>query len=82
MLSERAELEMKYAKGLKQWSRKWEDAVNKSPEYGTLENSVKALTVEANETAGKNSLISSPNSSSEFDFSSLPRIHSYEVTKI
>ena len=53
MLSERAELEMKYAKGLKQWSRKWEDAVNKSPEYGTLENAVKALTVEANETAGK-----------------------------
>ena len=53
MLSERAELEMKYAKGLKQWSRKWEDAVNKSPEYGSLENAVKSLTVEANETAGR-----------------------------
>ena len=37
LMSERAELEMKYAKGLKQWRRKWEDVINKGPEYGSLE---------------------------------------------
>ena len=52
LINERAELEMKYAKGLKLWSRKWEDAINKGPEYGTLEQAVKSLTVEATETAG------------------------------
>jgi len=51
LIHERAELELKYAKGLKTWSRKWEDAVNKGPEYGSLELTMKNLTVEANETA-------------------------------
>jgi len=51
LIHERADLELKYAKGLKTWSRKWEDAVNKGPEYGSLEQTLKSVTVEANETA-------------------------------
>lgn len=51
LINERAELEMKYAKGLKLWSRKWDDTINKGPEYGTLEQAMKSLTTEANETA-------------------------------
>lgn len=51
LIHERADLELKYAKGLKTWSRKWEDTINKGSEYGSLEQSMKSLTVEANETA-------------------------------
>lgn len=51
LMQERADLELKYAKGLKTWSRKWEDAIAKGPEYGSLEQAMKCLTVEANETA-------------------------------
>ncbi|KAL5252556.1 hypothetical protein ACHWQZ_G015364 [Mnemiopsis leidyi] len=51
LIHERSELELKYAKGLKTWSRKWEDAISKGPEYGSLEQTMKSLTVEANETA-------------------------------
>ena len=29
LIQERAELELKYAKSLKAWSRKWEDTTNK-----------------------------------------------------
>lgn len=51
LIQERAELELRYAKSLKAWSRKWEDTTNKGPEYGTLEQAMKSMTVEANETA-------------------------------
>ena len=51
LVAERAEIEYKYAKMLKGFSRKWEDAINKGPEYGSTELAMKALTIEANETA-------------------------------
>ena len=47
MAQERAELEAKYSKSLQQWSRKWEEFVNKGPEYGTLQNGWRSLLQEA-----------------------------------
>ena len=38
-IGERAELEMKYAKGLKTWAKKWEDVSIKGPEYGSMVHS-------------------------------------------
>ena len=42
MVQERMEMETKYIKHLQQWSRKWDDYVTKSPEYGSLESGWKA----------------------------------------
>lgn len=50
-IGERAELEMKYAKGLKTWAKKWEDATIKGPEYGSMVHTMKSLSREAEETA-------------------------------
>jgi hypothetical protein len=46
MVHERSEIEAKYSKSLQQWSKKWEDCINKGPEYGTLENGWKAILIE------------------------------------
>lgn len=52
MTQERAEIEAKYSKNLHQWSKKWEDLVNKGPEYGaTLQNGWKTLLHEASRQA-------------------------------
>ena len=43
MIQERIETEGKYVKHLQQWSKKWDDLVAKSSEYGSLENGWKSL---------------------------------------
>lgn len=42
MSQEKAEIELKYAKSLQHWSKKWDDLVVKGPEYGSLEVGWKA----------------------------------------
>ena len=37
MLQERSEIELKYAKSLKIWKKRWEEIVDKGPDYGTSE---------------------------------------------
>lgn len=34
LVTERAEMEKNYAKGLKTWAKKWNDIIEKGPEYG------------------------------------------------
>lgn len=51
MAQERAEIEAKYARGLKQWAKKWEDVISKGFEYGSLETGWKASLREAIEIA-------------------------------
>lgn len=51
MIQERSYIESKYVKHLRQWSKKWEEYANKGPEYGTLENGWKSLTLEASRQA-------------------------------
>ncbi|XP_066257202.1 protein kinase C and casein kinase substrate in neurons protein 1 isoform X3 [Euwallacea similis] len=47
LVNERAEIEKNYAKALKAWSKKWNDIVEKGPEYGTTEAAWKGVLVEA-----------------------------------
>ncbi|CAG9828064.1 unnamed protein product [Diabrotica balteata] len=47
LVSERADIERNYAKSLKAWSKKWNDAIEKGPEYGTTEAAWKGALVEA-----------------------------------
>ncbi|XP_060532593.1 protein kinase C and casein kinase substrate in neurons protein 1 isoform X1 [Cylas formicarius] len=47
LVSERAEIEKNYAKALKVWSKKWNDLIEKGPEYGTTEAAWKGVLVEA-----------------------------------
>ncbi|XP_072047590.1 protein kinase C and casein kinase substrate in neurons protein 2-like isoform X2 [Amphiura filiformis] len=47
LISERAEIEKKYAKMLKHWSKKWNDLIDKGPEYGTIKSAWKAALTEA-----------------------------------
>ncbi|XP_071830818.1 protein kinase C and casein kinase substrate in neurons protein 1-like isoform X5 [Apostichopus japonicus] len=47
LLQERAEIEKKYAKSLKQWSTKWHGVIDKGPEYGTNKSAWKATLTEA-----------------------------------
>ncbi|XP_074037812.1 protein kinase C and casein kinase substrate in neurons protein Synd isoform X5 [Leptinotarsa decemlineata] len=47
LVSERAEIEKTYAKALKAWSKKWNDSIEKGPEYGTTEAAWKGVLVEA-----------------------------------
>ncbi|RXG73600.1 Protein kinase C and casein kinase substrate in neurons protein 1 [Armadillidium vulgare] len=37
LIQERADIEKEYAKRLKEWSKKWNSAIKKGPEYGTTE---------------------------------------------
>ncbi|XP_050509058.1 protein kinase C and casein kinase substrate in neurons protein 1 isoform X2 [Diabrotica virgifera virgifera] len=47
LVGERADIERNYAKSLKAWSKKWNDAIEKGPEYGTTEAAWKGALVEA-----------------------------------
>jgi len=47
LVVERAEIEKMYAQKLKQWAVKWNNAIEKGPEYGTTEAAWKAVLVEA-----------------------------------
>lgn len=51
LLAERAEIEGLYATKLEGWSRKWNDLVNKGPEYGTVKSSWLNITSEADKLA-------------------------------
>ena len=47
MAQERAEIEAKYVRNLQSWSKKWDDAIGKGPEYGTYEMGWRASCREA-----------------------------------
>lgn len=47
LANERAEIEKSYAKSLKSWSKKWNDLIEKGPEYGTTEAAWKGILGEA-----------------------------------
>ncbi|XP_037086793.1 LOW QUALITY PROTEIN: protein kinase C and casein kinase substrate in neurons protein 2-like [Pollicipes pollicipes] len=47
LVLERSEIEKSYAKSLKAWSKRWNDLIEKGPEYGTAEAAWKASLVEA-----------------------------------
>ncbi|XP_018568766.1 protein kinase C and casein kinase substrate in neurons protein 1 isoform X3 [Anoplophora glabripennis] len=47
LVNERADIEKNYAKALKAWSKKWNDSIEKGPEYGTTEAAWKGVLVEA-----------------------------------
>ncbi|CAF1063226.1 unnamed protein product [Didymodactylos carnosus] len=51
MITERAELEKQFSKMLKNWSKKWSDYVQKSPEFGTMGSAWKAVMNEADSSA-------------------------------
>ncbi|CAH1394234.1 unnamed protein product [Nezara viridula] len=47
LIQERGEIEKAYAKSLRGWSRKWNDLIEKGPEYGTTEAAWKGVLIEA-----------------------------------
>ncbi|XP_037070467.1 protein kinase C and casein kinase substrate in neurons protein 2-like isoform X2 [Pollicipes pollicipes] len=47
LVLERGEIEKAYAKSLRAWSKKWNELIEKGPEYGTAEAAWKAALVEA-----------------------------------
>lgn len=47
LITERSEIEKNYAKNLKAWSKKWNETIEKGPEYGTTEAAWKGVLVEA-----------------------------------
>ncbi|KAL0273138.1 UNVERIFIED_CONTAM: hypothetical protein PYX00_005882 [Menopon gallinae] len=47
MIQERADIEKNYAKSLKAWSKKWNELIEKGPEYGTTEAAWKGVCVES-----------------------------------
>ena len=51
LVAERAEIEKTYAKNLKQWAVKWNNMIEKGPEYGTTEAAWKGILVEADRRA-------------------------------
>jgi hypothetical protein len=47
LIQERSEIEKSYAKSLRTWSKKWNELIEKGPEYGTTEAAWKAVLVES-----------------------------------
>lgn len=47
LVGERAEIERNYSKQLKAWATKWNNIIEKGPEYGTMEAAWKAVLVES-----------------------------------
>ncbi|XP_054261540.1 protein kinase C and casein kinase substrate in neurons protein 1 isoform X2 [Macrosteles quadrilineatus] len=47
LVQERADIEKAYAKNLKGWAKKWNEIIEKGPEYGTTEAAWKGVLVEA-----------------------------------
>ncbi|XP_066999542.1 protein kinase C and casein kinase substrate in neurons protein 1 isoform X2 [Anabrus simplex] len=47
LIQERADIEKAYSKSLKGWAKKWNDLIEKGPEYGTTEAAWKGVLVEA-----------------------------------
>lgn len=47
LIQERAEIEKAYGKSLKTWAKKWNEIIEKGPEYGTTEAAWKAVLTEA-----------------------------------
>jgi hypothetical protein len=47
LIQERAEIEKNYARSLKTWSKKYNELIEKGPEYGTSEAACKGVLVEA-----------------------------------
>ncbi|XP_038044564.1 protein kinase C and casein kinase substrate in neurons protein 2-like [Patiria miniata] len=51
MIQERADVELRYAKGLRQWASKWDDSLRKGPEYGTILTALRTVLQEASAVA-------------------------------
>lgn len=51
LVTERAEIEARYAMKLKTWSKKWEECIKNSPEYGTMEGAMRGTVSEAESRA-------------------------------
>lgn len=47
LITERSEIEKNYGKNLRAWSKKWNEQIEKGPEYGTTEAAWKAVDSEA-----------------------------------
>lgn len=47
LVTERAEIEKSYAKQLRGWSKKWNDAIDKGPEYGSAAGAWRSALLEA-----------------------------------